>query len=164
VVKLSGVSGPVLLHIKGNAGGGSNFAVWSNGTSKDLLVNTVESYDGIRPLNLEDGAETTSLEINASGKWSIEVLPLTAARVVDGPATITGKGDDVIHSLGAPSTLKIRGNNGGVSNFAVWAYTSEGRDLLVNTVDPYDGRVAVDGELAALVVEGEGAWSITQEP
>ncbi len=70
-----------------------------------------------------------------------------------------GKGDQVIVlSGGKPDTAKIRGN-AGKRFFAVKSY-GDISDLLVNTVDPYDGEVLVDAGTLVLEVQAEGPWSI----
>lgn len=152
-----------ILHIVGN-GGSQHFAVISHGPTGeqiDLLVNTTDPYDGVRVVNLLQGEEITTLEVTASSAWTIELKPLTDARHATAPGTTQGQNDDVLIVDGdVGSTAHITGNQGS-QHFAVIAY-GDGRDLLVNTTDPYDGRVYVSDPVL-LDITGVGPWSITFE-
>lgn len=161
VVDITKANEPMLVHIVGNAGR-RFFAVQSydtTGNQLDLLVNTTDPYDGVRPLDFMANELTTRFQIQAVGKWTIEVLPLTAARVLEVPGTITGIGDDVVILRGGkPDTAKIKGNAGG-RFFAVQGYGAR-RSLLVNTTDPYDGTVILSNDTAIIEVRAIGEWSI----
>jgi hypothetical protein len=150
-----------IVHIIGNASS-RFFAVknyGSDGNLMDLLVNTADPYDGVRPLDFGNGEHTTRFEVNASGEWRIEVLPITSARVLTVPGIIEGKGDDVIILKGAtPDLAKIKGN-GESRFFAVKSYGKHS-DLLVNTTDPYEGTAIVSGDTVVLEIQAEGSWSI----
>ena len=65
---------------------------------------------------------------------------------------------------GAFDTAIVIGNPEG-RYFGVTAYGSSGRDNLVNTTDPFDGRVIVPTGAIAFEVEGSssGDWTITFE-
>ncbi|MCG3177529.1 MAG: hypothetical protein MOGMAGMI_02503 [Candidatus Omnitrophica bacterium] len=161
VVKLENQYEVAIVHITGNAGS-RFFAVknfGSDGTNYDLLVNTTEPYDGVRPLDFNSGQHTTRFEVKAEGKWKIEILPVTAAVKLNAPGKLEGKGDQVIVlSGGKPDTAKIQGN-AAKRFFAVKSY-GDVSDLLVNTVDPYNGEVIVDSSTLVLEVRAEGPWSI----
>jgi len=149
------------VHIKGNSSS-RHFAVKSydiNGESIELLVNTTNPYDGICPLDFMSGEWTTRFEVTASGSWSIELVPLTSLRVLTVPGTIEGNGDEVfLINGGTPDTAKIIGNSSS-RHFAVKSYGDD-RDLLVNTTDPYESEVLVDGNAVIIEVISESKWSI----
>ena len=105
--------------------------------------------------------QTTRLQITSSGEWYIEIRPLSTARRVSVPGTIEGASDDVVIIDGEPDTALIRGNPDS-RHFAVIAY-GDRYNLLVNTTDPYDGRVIVARDAVVLEVNAEGAWTITFE-
>ena len=51
----------------------------------------------------------------------------------------------------------------GKCNFAVWLYTTKGRDLIVNEIGIYDGNRVFSipsGSNAILVIEADGDWTI----
>ena len=151
----------MVVHIIGNSSS-SHFAVTSynkNGERIELLVNTTEPYNGIRPLDLMSGEWTSRFEISASGDWIIEVLPLSSLRVLFVPGSIEGKDDEVfIVTGGIPDLAKINGNNSS-NYFGVLAYNG-GRDLLVNTTDPYDGTVMLNNKTIIIEVIAIDGWSI----
>src|SRR5690606_17817533 len=118
-------------------------------------------YEGITPLDFRDSEETTRLEVTAVGPWQIEVRPLTSARVIEAPGSLSGIGDEVLFIDGEPDTALISGNAAG-RHFAVHAY-GDSIDLLVNTTDPYEGRVIVPRDALLLEITAEGAWEVTFE-
>lgn len=162
IVDLEKSEDPMLVRISGNAGG-SHFAVsnyGADGQQIDLLVNTVEPYEGIRPLDFRSGEHTARFEVSATGAWEIEVLPLAMVRRLSLPGMIEGEGDDVVALVdGDPDLATITGNAGG-SHFAVHSFGSLFPDLLVNTVDPYEGTVMLDPDTVLLAVSAEGPWTI----
>ena len=87
--------------------------------------------------------------------------PLASARRVSVPGTIEGTGDDVLIIDGEPDIAQITGNADG-NYFGVWSYGDRG-NLLVNTTDPYDGRVIVAGDTMLIEITAVGGWSITFE-
>ena len=150
-----------IAHIVGNSSG-RHFAVTNyggDGESIDLLVNTTDPYDGIKPLDFRNGEHTTRFEIKANGEWTIEILPVSYARILTVPGSIEGSGDEVFFLDGSkPDLVKITGNDEG-RHFAVFSYGSSS-DLLVNTTDIYSGTVIVDGDTIAIEVKANGPWTI----
>jgi hypothetical protein len=161
IVDLEKWPGPALVRISGNSGR-RHFSVVNHdaaGTYLDLLVNTTEPYDGLRPLDFYDGVLTTRFEVTATGQWQIEVLPLLEhATRVDVPGTVAGSGDDVLLLVGEADTAAIRGNALG-RHFAVHSYGLSA-DLLVNTTEPYDGTVLIPRGGRVLVVSADGEWEM----
>ena len=106
-----------------------------------------------------DGGETTQLQVTAAGPWTITLNSMDAApRFTD---TFRGEGDGiVIHEGNRRRVAKITGNQKH-EHFAVEAYSGQGNDLLVNTTDPYTGRVPFPGGVVVVAVTATGAWSIT---
>lgn len=154
---------PALAHITGNSAS-RHFAVISygvNGEQIDLLANTTDPFDGIRPIDFMPNEHTSRLEITATGEWSIEVYPLVGAHTLSVPGVFEGAGDDVlVLTGGTPDLAAITGNADG-RHFAVLGY-GNGQDLLVNTTDPYyEGTVILDRNTMVLEVNAEGAWSIS---
>jgi hypothetical protein len=153
----------VLVYVRGNAES-RHFAVESfdaSGQQLDLLVNTTDPYEGVVPLDFRSGEQTTRLQVTASGEWYIEIRPLSSARRVSIPGTISGNGDDVFIIDGDPDVAHIRGNAAG-RHFAVLGYGSRS-SLLVNTTEPYDGRVILAADTVVIEVNAEGGWEIIFE-
>ena len=117
--------GPVIATI--TYSGRRNFVVVSHTAAAerlDLLVNVIGAYQGVRPMQFEEGEAVGILEITATGDWEVTIEPLTQARLVfcsEGSAV--GEGDDVVvvvdfSDSGGAATLTHNGD----SNFAVWAW------------------------------------------
>jgi hypothetical protein len=155
---------PAIVHITGNAGS-RHFAVVSyapDGGYIDLLVNTTDPYDGIRPLDF-DGEHAARFEVSATGDWKIEILPLSSAHTLWVPGAMQGADDDVVALAGGTPDLATVNGNAENRHFAIVSYsaTTHYLDLLVNTTDPYQGTVMVDRNARYLVVDSEGSWSIS---
>ncbi len=150
-------TGPALVSI--TASGSGNFAVQAKGGEDQLLVNVIGSYTGTVLLDPNDDSETTRLIVTASGRWTITVAPLTAARVVT--SQYTGRGDEVLLYDGpeGPSSATFTGPRS-ENNFAVIAYNDDGQDLLVNEIEPYKGTVEISTRPTLLVVSATGTWSV----
>lgn len=96
-----------------------------------------------------------------------EAAPTTTAAPIPAPSVYTGTGDDVLSitkpASDGPVVATIKGNAGGVNNFAVQGMDGD-KDLLVNTTDPYSGSTLMDiqgGTTTQLQVTATGPWSIT---
>jgi hypothetical protein len=144
--------------------GADNFAVNSTdstGNGGDLLVNTIGKYLGNVLLKPTSGGGTiTTLRVSASGPWRIEIKPLSSARDIGQGAG--GHGDDVVVYRGSSGVAAI--HNAGEDNFAVWAYSGDSSDLLVNEIGNYDGRVPISAGPVVLEVTSNGSWSIGVSP
>lgn len=154
-----------IVHIIGNSNG-SHFSVVNydaNGEYLDLLVNTSDPYEGFGPIDFYDNSHTTRFEVNATGEWKIEVLPVSTVRALSIPGIIEGLGDEVVQLVGAkPDKAYILGNQTGSNHFSIVSSSTKGDylDLLVNTSDPYEGTVLIDGESTYLEINSSDKWSI----
>lgn len=163
VLKITKDETPALIRIAGNAAN-AYFGVTALAAigSNDLLVNTTSAYSGIRPLDFQSGRRTVGLEIQATGAWTVAILSLSAARQFSPGAPIAGNGDEVIYAVPPVSTYQIVGNKSG-AYFGVHETNGSGSDLLVNTTDPYRGRVLSQGG-GFLTITAEGPWTVLSEP
>lgn len=138
---------------------GSNFSVWSytaGGERLDLLVNEVGAYRGARPVNLLAGEIVGELEITASGPWTIRVRQLLDSPTLS--SSLQGSGSEVVVYTATASRLQV--THQGSSNFAVWAWSASGRDLLVNEIGAYQGTVRIDPSTVIIEIEADGSWSL----
>lgn len=161
VIEIDKWDDPALLHIK-NAGYG-NFAVWNygkDGNKIDLLVNTIGNYEGYLPLDFLVSEQTTRLEIKSDGQWQVNIYPfdIQYLHVLELPGKYNGYGDDVVVIRKEPDLATFDCQVYG--NFAVWAYGASGRDLVVNEIAPYSGKVILSKDTFILVVTAPGAWSM----
>ena len=142
--------------------GARNFAVIGyapSGERTDLLVNTIGAYEGIRPINLAPRELTSEFEITADGPWTATIVPLAGARAAE--RRTEGTGDDVLRTGGInPRTARITHSGG--ENFVVLAWGAS-RNLLVNEIGPYDGRVRLANGTQVLEIQADGQWTIEFE-
>jgi hypothetical protein len=147
---------PAIVHISGNSAS-EYFAVRTLGTN-NVLVKTMEPYDGIRPLDW-DGNESTGFEIWATGPWRIEMLPLSAIPTFT--RSFNGNGTMVVHFTGTGSLARITGNNER-QHFEVRALSAYGPYLrLVDTTRPYAGECQISRGPQIFDVQATGPWTIT---
>lgn len=155
-------SDPAIVHITGNASS-SYFSVTSydaNGNMLNLLVNTTDSYNGVRPLDFMNNEHTTRFEVKASDTWTIEVIPLSSIEKLQIPGEKSGAGDYVFALAGgSPDLANIKGN-ASAGYFGVFGYGNSA-NLLVNTTDPYDGTVMLSSDIIIIEVQATGDWTIS---
>lgn len=166
VIDFSRSATPAVVHVTGNADS-DYFGVvsrTSSGVYIDLLVNTTDPYDGIRPLDFE-GTHAGRFEITSSGSspWTVEILPISSVHTIPLPGSFAGGGDDVLALAGGIPDLATITGNASSRYFGIVEYDSGGGyvDLLVNTTDPYAGIVPLDRRTAYLVIQAEDSWSIS---
>jgi hypothetical protein len=147
--------GPAAVRITGNAAR-KYFAITSI-HSEDVLVHTMESYDGVRSLDWDAG-DSTGFKVRATGPWRIEVLPLSAIPTFR--TSLKGEGDMAVHFTGQGSRAEIEGNDAG-RYFKVRALGANGTDVLVNTRQVYSGSCEISGEPQYFEVHAHGPWTIT---
>lgn len=164
---LEGWDGTAIAHIIGNPNA-AHFAVTSydaNGEYVDLLVNTVDPYDGYRPVNFIEGENVIRFQIESEGSWAISLYPLAEQYIhlLEFPGVYSGSGDDVIFLKGDTPDLAIISGNAESGNFIVTSYdisNNGSRNLLVNTIEPYEGTVILTPTTIAFEIQAPGAWTI----
>lgn len=160
VINFTKWPGPAIVRATGNESS-EIFAIvpYAGANRGSSLVNTTAPYQGLTALDFFDSKHTGRLEINASGPWRIEILPLTAARILQIPGEITGHGDDVIALLGEPDLATIKGNAAG-RHLGIVPYGGQRQSSVVNTTDPYEGQVLIPRDAKYLEITAVGEWSI----
>ena len=145
--------------------GTSNFAVWTiaaDGSSNQLLVNEIGSYKGTRLFDTGSDEHSVAFKIESNGSWTITVRPVTQAKAWD-PSTVSkGTGSMVLRVAPASDGFVVIGvTHRGSSNFAVWSYTADSRDLLFNEIGRYSGESVLPDGTLLLEIEADGAWTVT---
>lgn len=143
--------------------GSGNFAVWTNdsyGDQLDLVVNTIGTYSGVRPINLAEGEEVSFLEITAEGSWAITAAPLFYADTIPASGDYSGRGDDVLLDLESTGASRATITHSGTDNFAIWVYGDE-TDLIVNEIGRYQGTVLVPAGTILWDITADGTWAIS---
>lgn len=162
VIDLDRPASAALVHISGNTAGGHLFAVTAYGTDGeliDLLVNTNDPYEGVRPLDFYQDQHTIRLEVKAIGEWTIDITSLNEGQRFEVPGEIVGSGDDVLILAGKPADVAtIEGNEAG-KEFSVISFAPTVKDL-VKTTQSYNGKVLLDPQAKILVIKAQGPWKI----
>jgi hypothetical protein len=156
---------PALVHVVGNAEE-KHFSVTAygpDGRRMDLLVTTVDPYEGIRPLDFGQQEHTTRFQVIAAGPWRIEIWPLAAdviqSRTLVVPGRREGSGDDVFFLSGAtPGSLVV--DHCARGHLAIIGYDLHMR-LLVNTICPYQGTVELSPDIKTLEVKARDSWELS---
>jgi hypothetical protein len=164
VLTLEDVPDRYLLEVTGNAQA-KYFGIVPYSLSGNRQFSLVGTTDAFHGRVYEPSQGPVMLEISAVGDWSVEVLPLDAARSVRKGETITGSGPDVIivdPSAGEPVTAAVTGN-ASAKYFGITPYDANGNRLfsLIGTTDVYSGTVMLQKSPRLLCVEAVGDWSIT---
>jgi hypothetical protein len=121
-----------------------------------VIVNTMGSYSGIKPLDFMTNEQAETLKIESSGHWKIQILPYSDITQLEVPGVYSGIGDDVIELVGGfPRLMKIDASKA-KSKFIIY----DGRDILINENAPYSGEVILDTDPSILVISAIGNWSI----
>lgn len=148
---------PAIAHIVHE--GQSNIQVTTfdeDGQRINGIVNEIGNYDGIRPLNFERGEAVAEFEIAADGAWTIEVSPITSARMWSPSTPIEGDGDEVVLADGVEGAAMFTHDGG--SNFQVTAW-GDSRDGLINEIGTYDGTVRVPAGTLLVEIVADGTWT-----
>jgi hypothetical protein len=104
---------------------------------------------------------SVAFQVEAAGSWTIAVKPLTEARRWDAHSRLAGHGDDVIFvtgEVGPFATATLR--HDGKGNFAVWVYSPDEVDLVVNEIGRYRGQVVLLESALLLEITASADWSI----
>ncbi len=139
--------------------GYSNFIVHAYGADgdKDLLVNEIGNYSGVI---LIDSESPIMLNVEADGKWTYNILELASFDISD----FSGKGDWVTCIFPAPDGAQSwHFKHNGDSNFVVWLWTTDGRDLVINEIGAYDADQVItipEGSSAFFEIKADGEWAI----
>ena len=140
--------------------GAANFAISvldaENGSTGELLVNTIGSYSGTTLFG-QGLSEPATLQVSADGAWSLTIAPMSAAPLL----APTGSGDAVVLYDGPTGALTA--THDGDGNFAVSEDTGSVLEfgLLINEIGPYSGTVPLSAGPSVVSIKANGGWTMT---
>jgi hypothetical protein len=143
--------------------GEGNFAVMAldsaNESTGDLLANTIGSHSGSSVWGLSSFGEAATLQVKASGPWTIELQPIADAP----PMPASGTGDGVYLYDGGATSATL--SHAGEGHFAAIQHSDDlfGVNLLANEIGAYTGTVPVQAGPAVLTITAEGDWTFDAE-
>jgi hypothetical protein len=161
--------GSDVINLPGNArsgivvathSGSSNFIIQTLDGSNEpvgLLVNEIGNYSGTTAFALSGFDDIgTKLRIQASGSWSIKVLPVSSAPELTG----ANVGDGIFLYGGAATNFRL--THGGESNFIIVEHPNAWFDyqLIVNEIGRFDGVVPFVAGPAVVEVLADGYWTV----
>jgi hypothetical protein len=134
----------------------------ADGSSNDLLVNTVGAYEGTVLFDLNE--HSAALEVSATGPWSIVIRHISKADRWD-PSTTLGGGTDMVVVVDPSITAfyAARIQHIGDGYFGVFGY-GERNSLLVNEVGDYEGEVIIPSGTIVLEINASPGTFWTIEP
>jgi len=143
--------------------GSSNFAVWTvdeDGDEADLLVNEIGRYAGT--VLFDETGHSVAFKVEADGPWKIIIAPISRATAWNVTTGAKGSGDEVL-LLSAPidgfATSDVR--HSGDSNFAVFGYSADGAELLINEIGDYRGEILWSTGTVLVEITADGDWSFS---
>jgi hypothetical protein len=164
VVDFKKWDGAALLHVK--TSGSGYFGIWNYddaGNKIDILINTIAPYDGYKLIDYSD-ENSSRFEIDADGQWEIKILEIsdTTLGKASVPGKYTGKGDDVIYLTGKADVAVFDCQVEGY--FGVWSFSNTNRNLLVNEIAPFNGKVIIGKDVIILEIQAPGEWTVEFNP
>lgn len=136
--------------------GSRNFVVQVyQGDKKDLLINTIGRYDGVRPLA---GTGQFYLNIEADGAWAVRIDPISDG----GSPEFQGAGDGVSKLFSPPAAGPWEIRHDGTRNFAVYCRCTGGSKLVQNEIGPVSGSQMITFPSGPCFweVQADGVWSL----
>ncbi|MEU9608561.1 TerD family protein [Streptomyces sp. NPDC048057] len=134
----------------------------------DLLLNTNLDNTCHRALAKVPKVRRLRMNVHASGAWTLRVLPLVAARRLQG--TLEGRGDEVVLYTGPISDLRFESR--GEGHVYMYGYEVDGRTevpeddslLLVNDNDDVNTSTPLPAGPLLLKLVAEGSWTMRADP
>ncbi|MEW1975388.1 TM2 domain-containing protein [Microbacterium profundi] len=140
--------------------GSSNFAVSvldaNNGSTGELLVNTIGAYSGTTAWGISALGDGVKLQVTADGDWTFDIRPMGSAPAL----AAEGVGDAVFVYDGDAASLTAA--HTGSSNFVVMQENSDvfNLGLLVNEIGTYSGTVPLSSGPSVVTIRADGNWSL----
>lgn len=153
-------SGVAIVDLSGRAAGNGVFAVYAlgaNGARIPVVTAFGPSYKGSRLLDATALTTTTSLEVQASGPWTVTVRSTRSARELGRSAS--GSGDTVFLYTGKAGTARVHGGTERAL-FAVKAMENGFPRSVVNHVGAYAGTAPWPAGPVLVEVQSKGPWTI----
>ncbi|WP_206448096.1 TM2 domain-containing protein [Agrococcus sp. KRD186] len=160
-------SGDSIVELPAGAGivtsshnGSANFIVQvldaSNGSTGDLLVNTIGAYSGTAVYGVSAFGEGVRLQVTADGAWELTIAPVASAPEL----AASGSGDGVFLYGGDAGAAAL--THDGAANFIVQQHSDDflAMGLLVNDIGAYTGTVPIGAGPSVVTVMADGNWTI----
>ncbi|MGV9313282.1 TerD family protein [Streptomyces sp. NPDC003691] len=134
----------------------------------DLVINTTLKDPRHRALAVVPEGRRLRLKVRCDRRWTLSVLPLSAARLLDGP--LEGRGDEVVRYTGPLADLVFRAKSDGHLTMYGYQVADAGNKLpkdeilLVNEVDNVRMSCPMPKGPLLLKLRADGAWNMKARP
>ena len=154
------VGRPAIIHAKYD--GAASFVVRAldaGGRRIATLARSLGPYDGTFPVGFvnQSGNPVASLQVDTTGPWHLDITKPVLAPELSGRG-VSGHGDAVLAYKGPAVSARI--TFAAPSAFAVNVFGNGAVTMLVSTVGPYNGTVAIPAGPALISVTATGDWSM----
>ena len=111
-------------------------------------------------LVIQTPGTTTSQRTSSSSSVSQNQIPDSGP-----PVKLNGNGQTATNPITLPSSFsKATFQHSGKSNFAVWMYAGNEKDLLINEIGAYNGSVLViSTDKVSFDIDADSSWNVTIE-
>lgn len=151
--------GATELYVIGTHRGESNFMVHgldSGNRVTDYVINEIGTTRGAGAVGIYDD-DTTKLDVEADGHWTLVVKPLSAAPTLTASG-LSGRGSDILWYYGPARSFTL--THDGESNFIVSQETAEDYRGLVNEIGAYSASRPFLAGPSLIELMADGNWSI----
>ena len=152
---------PVIVHAQYD--GADKFevdAVDPHGRQLAILATSLGPYLGSFPVGFVDRPDdpTAALRVTTTGAWHLDIANAVVAPPLSGRGE-SGHGDAVMVYKGPAVTTHLR--YAGTAAFIVDVFDNGAQRVLVRTIGPYDGSVALPAGPGFVSVTAAGDWSMS---
>ncbi|GAA1058775.1 DUF4190 domain-containing protein [Agromyces bracchium] len=134
----------------------------SNQASGDPLVETTDDYDGTTAWGVADASSARSVQVTATGSWTISIQQMSAASEL--PNAANGEDDAVYLYGGGAATLAATHTGDDAEDPFVVAQQSQqafGGAALIDVTGAYDGSVPLAAGPSVVTVIATEDWTLS---
>jgi hypothetical protein len=134
----------------------------SNQPSGNALVDTTDDYDGTTAWGVADASSARSLQVTASGSWTVSIEQMSAASEL--PNAANGEDDTVYLYGGGAATLAATHTGDDAEDPFVVAQQTQaafGGAALIDVTGAYDGNVPLAAGPSVVTVVAEEDWTLS---
>lgn len=126
------------------------------------LVEAADDYEGVTAWGVSDASSAASLQVTASGSWTVRIEPMSSAPEL--PNAANGDGDTVYLYGGDAATLAATHSGDDAEDpFVVTQQAAQafGGARLIDVTGPYDGSVPLAAGPSVLTVQADEDWTLS---
>ena len=134
----------------------------SNSPAGAPLVDAADDYDGVTAWGVSDASSAASLQVTASGSWTVRIEPMSSAPEL--PNAANGD-DDAVYLYGGDAATLAATHSGDDAEdpfvVAQQAAQAFGGARLIDVTGAYDGSVPLAAGPSVLTVQADEDWTLS---